>query len=401
MRCRQFRKKYRKYLYGQLPESEYVRIIKHIPDCPDCAAEANSLKKMRSLLQFAGKADRPDAYWNTYWERLEKKLPEKPMELTLKSRISDAAKGLFHRPLLLGQIAVYILLLAFIIYTVPNRLFREPPNIASKSSTALNKPESTITAGREQASVTAPRGIKKVVPQIPAAHSVVKEKPKLGVVASKPIEAKEQPAEVELAMKVAEPAKPAMSVMYDKLASAAQAEDQYAIAEQHFKNGEYAQAIPEYQNFVTANSTDPRVLNAQYQIGESYYQMKKYPEAISNFVVITDAEKAGAVEARGVVQQKNEIDSSKDASSQYAYRARRTEAALKEAPALKQTTEDRKDATENREKLMSRAIYRQAESYEKLEKNQEALEKYQEYVQKYPEGEYVAKAKEKIDKLSK
>jgi TolA-binding protein len=193
--------------------------------------------------------------------------------------------------------------------------------------------------------------------------------------------------------------------MYDKVVSLAINEDQYAIGEQHFKNGEYIQAIPAYQNFVIANSTDPRALNAQYQIGESYYQMKKYSEAISNFVIVTDKEKTGAIEVRGIAQQKGETDNaiaaSKDVSSQLAYRARRSEMNEKKALVLEQIADDRKDITENREKLIPRAIYRQAESYEKLEKNKEALEKYREYIQKYPEGEYIKQAKESIDKLSK
>ena len=51
---------------------------------------------------------------------------------------------------------------------------------------------------------------------------------------------------------------------------------------------------------------------------------------------------------------------------------------------------------ETREVLISRATFRQAQSYEHLKKNTEALAAYGKYIEKYPKGEYISQAKEKI-----
>ncbi len=59
------------------------------------------------------------------------------------------------------------------------------------------------------------------------------------------------------------------------------------------------------------------------------------------------------------------------------------------------------EAPDNLEKLISQAIFRLAESYEKLGKREEARATYRKYVEKYPRGEYFPRAKQKIAQMNR
>ena len=186
-----------------------------------------------------------------------------------------------------------------------------------------------------------------------------------------------------------------------KLRFFADSEDEYVAAENYFKNGEYLQAIPAYQNFIEANVDDERALKARYQIGESYYQMGDYPLALSNFAPLTEIEQpevtTAKIAAYGVAEKKDEEEAlERKAGRGITSRARRSEESRKT-----EIVRDEKAAPETREELISRAIFRQAQSYEHLGSSEEALANYKKYVEKYPQGEYIPLAKEKITQMKR
>lgn len=59
------------------------------------------------------------------------------------------------------------------------------------------------------------------------------------------------------------------------------------------------------------------------------------------------------------------------------------------------------DRPETPEELISRAMFRQAQSYEHLGKREEALAAYRRYVERYPQGEYLSQSKEKITQIAR
>ena len=120
MECRKLRRILHEYIDGRLSERKARLVEEHIRDCSGCAAEIDSLKEMRSLLRTAGEVKMPDAYWDTYWDRLEKRLPDEPVQVTLTSRMWRAIAASLQQPAVLGRVVVYILLFAFLIYITPD-----------------------------------------------------------------------------------------------------------------------------------------------------------------------------------------------------------------------------------------------------------------------------------------
>lgn len=384
MNCRKLRKKYMKY------------------------AEVRALDRMRSGLQTAGKVEKPDTYWDTYWTRLEKKLPDKPLRLTLKSRILKAMSDMLRQPVFLGRVVIYILILAFLIYTTPSRIGRltskplatalPPSSIeeAASSGTALAMREDARQSEENRLYEYADkRAFSEESDGEALGRPVDDATLKLGLRAPeiKAGLAETGGATAQTAAKSA--AIPALKEQPGMKVSAG--EDEYAAADLHFQNGEYPQAITAYQNFIESNLDDPRTLKAKYQIGESYYQLGDYSEALVNFIAVTEAEEP---------DKKSEV--SQKVAAMPRLSSHEAEAKLNE-----KLSEEKRGTTaagraelsydyipETRELLISRAIFRQAESYEYLKKDDEALAKYREYVQKYPRGEYISQAKEKIAKFS-
>jgi TolA-binding protein len=52
-----------------------------------------------------------------------------------------------------------------------------------------------------------------------------------------------------------------------------------SLAQQQFAKKEYAKAIPNYEKFLTQNPTGEKFYQAQYELGESYYQTKNLTKA--------------------------------------------------------------------------------------------------------------------------
>jgi outer membrane protein assembly factor BamD (BamD/ComL family) len=52
-----------------------------------------------------------------------------------------------------------------------------------------------------------------------------------------------------------------------------------SLAQQQFAKKEYAKAIPNYEKFLTQNPTGEKFYQAQYELGESYYQTKNLAKA--------------------------------------------------------------------------------------------------------------------------
>lgn len=469
MRCKKLRKIYPKYTDGELSEQERQSVEEHIRDCPDCAAAVNSLGRMRSLLQTAAEVEVSDEYWDTYWDRLEKKLPDEPARVTLASRMSGVFVEMFRRPMALGRVAVSIIFLAFLIYAASDYLSKTPPvppraftpaksleeaeteTFADVLEEGYRKSEeiSIMDDEARQPSLRAHAGDTingSAGKTVEALAERAAGETDLGL-EYKPSEIKESAAGAVPRYSYAAPAKPgtapapsseAAKVRGDFTEGAgydiADFQDEYMIAENHFQNREYLQAIPAYQNFIDANTIakiqDDRTLKAVYQIGEAHYQMGNYSDALSNFVAVADADKAEWADADGAQSpdlsgweaglKKDEkakgvvgvvARSEPQAEIETRTRARReiktrgavvpedAAATLDQARDLsKDLNETLKKLTpiETRERLISRAIFRQAQSYENLKQHEQALDVYNKYVERYPGGEYVTQAREKV-----
>jgi len=451
MRCRKLRKIYPKYTDHELSEQERQLVEKHLQDCPDCAGEISSLEKMSSLLQTAAEVEVSDEYWNTYWDRLETKLPAGPAQVTLASRMSDFFAEMFRRPVILGQVTISVIFLAFLIYTASDHLTRtpsmpaQPPSITedmeAKTSADLGaasrKNEEALSGGRGLDSSLRTEVYHEIaepeakLAEVPAERAAGETKLALG---DKLYKGKEAEGGTTQQFSYAAPAKPESSpILLPKMAQARKdsaeveldsdgIQNEYVLAEQHFQRGDYVQAIPAYQNFITANTKtnvqDDRTLKAGYQIGEAYYQLGDYKNALSNFAAVTDADKSDSYGLFGresalkrnekakeiVAQSKPQLERKPRARGRtqvQPHRAVVESIAEPDGKALGRSLE-LADApagvadVETRAILISRAIFRQAQSYEHLKNGKDALAAYGKYIEKYPNGEYISQAKEKI-----
>ncbi len=432
MGCKKLRRILPKYMDGDLSERRSALVEEHIRDCSACAAELRTLEKMRSLLRTAGEAGMPDAYWGTYWERLEKKLPDKPLPFSLSSRIWNAVAVPLRQPAAVSRIAAYIILLAFLAYMAPNHPFksRKSPQMSArmpaKSVTKEGIDELALYSrlGEDKAKDATPLASRQMSEMgIDDDGSMLRKNEVLEGLAGSSIE-KEELAEFA-------PAKPGIAAgqLLEEpqddnrnlvLGDLADSKDEYIAAERYFQKGEYLQAIPSYQNFIEANVHDERAFRAKYQIGESYYQVGNYSDALSNFAVLTDPTDSEEKELQDsdtdfyfyeTEGRKAIVASKPRARGKIGIVARGSGTKAKAAELSR--AEARPDVSsshaagyviarpETREELISRAIFRQAQSYENLGKVQEALTKYNRYIEGYPQGEYVPQAKEKIEKIGK
>ncbi len=396
MRCEKLRRIYFKYIDGELSQRRARLVEKHVRDCPDCATEAKSIEEMRSILHTAAEIELPDAYWDTYWDRLKKKLPDEPSLVSVTSRISAAAVSLFRRPAVLGRAAIYILFLAFLIYTTPYRLVKVAPKTA-----AISAPASSTIAVAEN----------KMRPHGLAGGSLPKQKRKVAELSTETAKIEKTAGKAFLR---AAPAKPApapeelLVEVRDHPQGIADSADEYVAGDNYFKKGDYTQAITAYQNFVDANVQanvgDERILRAVYQIGEANYQAGNYSEALSNFAVVTNEKvpETFGIEADRLIRARtksvmvSKLEEAKESDLKTERRA-----ANRGMGALYYNRQRDKIPSRTREELISQAVFRQAESYEHLEKHEEALAKYREYVEKYPRGKYVPQAKEKIAQIGR
>lgn len=461
MRCKKLIRILPKYVDGELPDKRSALVREHIRNCPDCAAEAKALEKMRSLLRTAGAVEAPEAYWETYWDRLEKKLPDEPLPFRIRSRMWTAIAATFRQPAAVGRVAAYVILLALLVYMVaPDQIFKEAPksgtlarlsaesarekafNEELKAGLSDDKSEDVVSVEvRPPAEAEVGESVRRgVPPEGLIEHSVVRDE----ILSDSEVPKTElESLEIgkELAPAMAGPAKPAIAVeepaadslrgVRSDLADedAAKSKDEYVAAENYFRQGQYLQAIPAYQNFITANVQDERTFRAQYQIAESYYQAGNYSDALSNFVALTnlaDSEKKQEAEAQAAAQtpgadgffykkpeetkavaaSKPQVEAQNGAAvEESGAKVKRARAAGAEASygALKQEVAEvaKDNIPETREDLISRAIFRQAQSYENLGNVQEALNKYNEYLAGYPKGVYITQAKEKVEQIGK
>ena len=434
MRCKKLRKTYFKYMDGRLSERKSRLLEEHIHDCPDCSAEAKALERMRSSLREAGRIQVPGNYWDTYWERLEAKLPDRPSPVTLRSRLTDSFSGLFQRPLVLGRIVIYAILLAFVIYITPDRLVDTPSEplpttldfeMQEEKAFLSKRVERDIMAGDELEELDLAdreafywRERAEAKPSEPAGEV-------LDDLAMQPAE------EVRTEAARSELLQPAKPVDYNGIVASAPAvpgrpvptveapsveaeislrefagvEDEYAAAESYFQEGQYVQAIPAYQNFITANTIanveDDRNLKAQYQIGEAYYQIGNYPEALSNFAAVADgdvSEEEGR-EAGIRLAYKESIASSTEVEEQRGIKVRGEEEIERGAVALDRAVKQNERIPDEREEVISQAMFRLAESYEKLGQREEAITAYNRYVERYPDDDQTLKAQYQVGEV--
>jgi TolA-binding protein len=437
MRCKKLRKTYFKYMDGQLSERKSGLLEEHIHDCPDCSAEAKALERMRSSLREAGRIEVTDNYWDTYWERLEAKLPDRPSPVTLRSRLTDSFSGLFHRPLVLGRIVIYAFLLAFVIYITPDRLFDKPSEPLTSALDVKMQEEEAFLSKRIERDIKAGNGLTELnsvdrdayywqkldesKPSEPAGEILddlamqPTEEVKAGAARPRSLETEKPAAGVEVASAPAVPGRPVPTMeapsveAKTSLREFAGVEDEYAVAEHYFKEGEYVQAIPAYQNFITANTIanveDDRNLKAQYQIGEAYYQIGNYPEALSNFAAVAggdvseeEGRKAGVSDVEGLAYKEG-IASSTEVEKQRGVKVKIEEEAARGTVALDRAAKKNERMPDEREEVISQAMFRLAESYEKLGQREEAITAYNRYVEKYPDDDQTLKAQYQIGEV--
>ena len=405
MRCERLRRIYFKYIDGELPGRKARRVEEHVRNCSDCAVEAKSIERIHSLLRTAGQAEAPDAYWNTYWERLEKKLPDEPSPVTLMSRISGAFASMFRQPAVLAKAAVYILFLAFLVYTTPQHLVKVAPRFATSARTPsetadIKLGDSTFEfrRGENGAAIEEDEVLgRRVRSRVVAGAAELKQEGVLTEQAAQPdvmdklqsdlkmglAEAEEQPSEpTKKAKEITVAAAPARAKIaaaepvQHNLPAKPASEDEYTVADNYFNNRQYPQAIEAYQNFIVANAVDHRTLRAQFQIGEAYYQAGNYSDALSNFIAVTDQEKQKAfgIEAAGLREDKStSLASSKIEAGKQIEEQKKSDSGVRGRQAGRGTValyydrEKDEEIPKTREELVSLAVLRQAESYEHLE----------------------------------
>jgi len=430
MGCKKLRRILPKYMDGDLSERRSALVEEHVRDCSACAAELRTLEKMRSLLRTAGEAEMSDAYWGAYWERHEKKLPDKPLSFSLRSRIWNAIIVPLRQPAAVSRIAAYIILLAFLAYMAPNHPFKslKSPQIPAQMPAESAKERMDMLysrSGEDIAKDAAPPASRQMsVMGADEDGSILRKNEALEGLVKSSVE-KEELAALAPAKPGIAPEKPLEELQDDNLGLAhkdlADSKDEYVAAERYFQKGEYLQAIPSYQNFIEANVHDERAFRAKYQIGESYYQVGNYSDALSNFAVLTDPTDSEEKELQdsdtdlylyyGTEGKKTIIASEPRARGRFGIAAKENGAKGKIAEVRRSAAKPDISSShaagyvvtrpETREELISRAIFRQAQSYENLGKVQEALVKYNRYVEGYPQGEYAPQAKEKIEKMGK
>ncbi len=66
------------------------------------------------------------------------------------------------------------------------------------------------------------------------------------------------------------------------------ADEQFLFAESYFKEGEYYRAISEYERFLHFFPEDPRVELVSYKVGQSYFNGKRFKQAIGAFNVLIE-----------------------------------------------------------------------------------------------------------------
>jgi TolA-binding protein len=438
MRCKKLRKTYFEYMDGQLSERKSRLLEEHARDCPDCSAEAKALERMRLSLREAGRIEVSDNYWDTYWERLGKKLPDRPSPVTLRSRLTDSFSGLFQRPLVLGRIVIYAILLAFVIYIAPDRMVDTPSEPLTSALDVKMQEEKASLSKRFERDIKAGNGLAELDSADRDAYYWHKlDEPKPSEPAGEVLDdlAMQPAEEVKTGAAKPELLQPAKPVDYNGVVASAPAvpgrpaptmeapsveaesslrgfagvEDEYAAAEHYFGEGEYVQAIPAYQNFITANTIanvdDDRNLRAQYQIGEAYYQIGKYPEALSNFAAVADGDvseeegrEAGTFDARRLAY-KESMASRAELEEQRGARTRGEEEAKPGTAALDRSVKQNERVPDNREEVISQAMFRLAQSYEKLGQREEAITAYNRYVERYPDDNQTLKAQYQIGEV--
>ena len=429
MRCSKLRRIYLEHIDGLLSDRESRIAEKHIRDCPDCAVEVKSLERMRSLLQTADKVEMPDEYWDTYWARLESKLPDKPSPVGAMSRMSSALVDMLRQPAVLGRVAVYVLLVGFVIYATTDRLPKvvQKAPMSEKARKEFGWTGTTETASQvaesekgakaeEKADLGRPLAGSRLRSDSPLPKAQASRRLALHAVTddedapapeSEPLVTAGLPARTkEMSLRTG-PTTLATAPLerMEGVREVVESEDEYVAAEAFFNKEEYPQAITAYQNFLEANLHDSRALRAVYQVGEAYYQMGNYSEAVANFVAVTDAETPESPEREGNSLRRSDESDHMTVSAPAPgklgdAKAKRSEISNGIVASERMAKRD-KDIPETRELLISRAIFRQAQSYENLKKHEEALATYQKYVDRYPQGEYLPQAKQKVTQTAR
>jgi TolA-binding protein len=384
MKHRKLQAKYLNYIRGELSEREEKMVKQHLRNCPDCASEVKKLEQMRRLIKATGQPKLSDEYWNSYWERLEKKLPDEPLQVNLKTRLLSIFKYLSQNPAFLARIMIFIFFLASLLYMNPDRSVDLPTQIALKTELDVEeldlgrseKAEETTAAGRKMLmKPSAPAlGIKK--------HNITDETSGFTTINGESLSRKSE-------------------LSYDSLTpqeANLRADREYAKAEEYFEDGKYSEAIPIYERFIEVSEDKERTLLARFQIGESYYQMGNYTDALSNFVIVANNDEMVKDVAKERKRSRiNEAEYRYKGQSDLKYSSSRAEPVPGQkagAKALSQLREE-KDVID-RDELISQAIFRLAESYEYLGDNEKAIATYKKYLDRYPQGEHTHKAKQRI-----
>ncbi|MBD3183088.1 tetratricopeptide repeat protein [Candidatus Poribacteria bacterium] len=407
MKCKDIKKTYYKYIDCKASQAEYESVQEHLENCPECKKEIESIEKMRGLIQKSGEFQVSDNYWKTYWERLEKKLPEEPEKVTIMNRIYDVLSRFSRRPVLIGKIVAVALVLALALYMVPDsplhrhKITQEESRLSTESDDEINlfysMPEREEMLGENPDSIVNydSDNAEGIQPALPTDE--------LNLELKKNSVREMAEAKSELHTKVGD----APAIKTQIIDTEVVSNEIYNAAEAHFANGEFESAIESYNRFLEINKYDENSelnLKARYQIGESYYQIGNYPEALSNFIVVANVDNPEIKELKrsdiGRRARSAKIAYDKEISKE-ADTKQKTKAAPVKPDAVRFAIRENRDeeSKSKRDKLIANAIYRQAQAYEKLKKQDKALNAYRDYLEKFPEGEFASKAKEAISKI--
>ncbi len=74
MKCNEIKPYLAGYLDDEL-NSELRKIVEeHLQTCTECASELEEMKKIREMLHKMSTPKMPDAFWQTYWQRIYNKI---------------------------------------------------------------------------------------------------------------------------------------------------------------------------------------------------------------------------------------------------------------------------------------------------------------------------------------
>ncbi|UCE19425.1 MAG: zf-HC2 domain-containing protein [Gemmatimonadota bacterium] len=81
--CKEFKKLYVEYLFGELEAEKRGNFEGHLSQCSNCASELAEMRRTLEMMGHSRRVEPPEEYWDTYWSRLSTRMEK---ELAPKTR---------------------------------------------------------------------------------------------------------------------------------------------------------------------------------------------------------------------------------------------------------------------------------------------------------------------------